>query len=265
MLIQNMEFTYINDVVIVPDIYHGNLGVSHSKETLREPHRVPVEVELLKFVLHRLGEGCVVFLQGILGLGPLLEQCRLPHCSIVVYLITSTEHDVERPVLVCVQHIAPQWIWPAELTRVHTEGETVAAVEHNVHRLALGWNPEPNGRTMVNLVRNAYLCAAKLDLEVETPEGDSTFGVQTNTTYLSKFAKPLTIFLVDASRPSPGRTPILREDTCIILDARQVFILGNLIHWFDVQSFSCSGHLNLAFDGVNISRIQVIDFHGGRG
>ena len=99
--------TYIDNVVVVPNVDHGYLRVCHAEQTLREPHRVPIKIELLQLVLQLFGERCVVLVMRVLAFSPLSEERSVPHCSIIVDLIASANHHVEWPRLVGVQNIPP--------------------------------------------------------------------------------------------------------------------------------------------------------------
>ena len=54
---------------------------------------------------------------GILEFKPFTEQRTLVHDGVIIYLITSTNHDMERPCLMTVEYISPQWIWSREIIR----------------------------------------------------------------------------------------------------------------------------------------------------
>lgn len=56
----------VDNVVVVPQVDHGDLGDGVTKETLAEPEGVALEVELLEFFGHGTGEGCVVLGYGVL-------------------------------------------------------------------------------------------------------------------------------------------------------------------------------------------------------
>lgn len=86
--------------MVIPDVDHWDLGIGHAEKTLRKPHRVPIQIELLQFVLHFLRERSVMLIQWVSVLGPLSEQHRLLHGNIVVDLVTSTEHDMKWSTLV---------------------------------------------------------------------------------------------------------------------------------------------------------------------
>ena len=60
--------TYVNDVMVIPDIDHWNLRIRHAKQTLREPHRISIEVELLQLILQLLRKGCAMLLQRVSAL-----------------------------------------------------------------------------------------------------------------------------------------------------------------------------------------------------
>lgn len=80
---------------------------------------------------------------------PFLEEGSLGHHRVVVYLISSTNHYVERPGLMAIENIAPEWIGSRESCgarmlledtvvgmRVYlldTHAEAIATMEHDVH------------------------------------------------------------------------------------------------------------------------------------
>src|SRR6186713_2876522 len=63
--------------MIVPDIYHRDLGIGHSKQSLRKPHRVTFQVECLKLFLHFLCKFYLMLLNRVLKLEPFLEELCL--------------------------------------------------------------------------------------------------------------------------------------------------------------------------------------------
>jgi hypothetical protein len=163
--------------VVIPNVDHRNLGSGHTKEALREPHGVAIEIELLQLVLELQREASLVLLKRVLALRPLFEERCLTHYSVVVDLITSAKHDMEWPSLVVVQNIAPHRVRSTELFRVDAQRETVAAVEHHIHRLALARDPEADRWTAVDPVGNTSLVSAEFNFEVESPESDASFSV----------------------------------------------------------------------------------------
>ena len=76
--------------VIIPNVNHRNLGVRHPKQALREPCRVPLQIERLKFISHFWGERRFVFVFWVPELGPVAEKVRLLHYCIIINLISST-------------------------------------------------------------------------------------------------------------------------------------------------------------------------------
>ena len=103
--------------MIIPHVYHWDLGVSHAEEALREPHRVPFEIESLEFLMHRWREVSFMFMMWILDLEPFLKKWALAHDSIVVNLVPSTNHDMERPCLMTVEYISPERVRSREIIR----------------------------------------------------------------------------------------------------------------------------------------------------
>ena len=81
--------------MIIPLVYHRDLGVSHAEQALRKPHRISIEVKGFQFVSHIWTERSLMLMNWVPGFKPLLEQMCLPHHSVVIYLVASTYHDVE--------------------------------------------------------------------------------------------------------------------------------------------------------------------------
>lgn len=183
----------------------------------------------------------MVLVHWIPVLSPLPKQSCLPHCGVVVNLVSTTNHDMKWTGLVRVQDVAPQGVWATKLIRIDTSGESVAAVKHDIHRFSLGRDPESNSRTLVDFVGDAGLASSKFDFDVEAPECHTSLSVQTNTRKVAHFAQLFAVSFVDtgglSSRPIVGASR-LREQACAIFDARQVFILGELIDRLDVQRFA---------------------------
>lgn len=61
-------------------------------------------------------------------------------------------------------------------------------MEHDVHRFAPGRNPEAGGWTLIDFVGDTSLGGAELNLEVESPESDASFGMKPYTGNLSYLA-----------------------------------------------------------------------------
>ena len=103
--------------MIIPHIHHWDLGVGHAEKTLREPHRVPFEIESLQFLLHRRRKVSFMFMMWILDIEPFPKKGALAHDSIVVDLVPSTNHDMERSCLMTVEHISPERVRSREIIR----------------------------------------------------------------------------------------------------------------------------------------------------
>ena len=103
--------------MIVPYVYHWNLGVGHAKETLREPHRVPFEVESLQLLTHGRRKVSFTFMMWILDLEPFPEKWALIHDSVIIDLVPSTNHDMKWSSLMTIEHITPKRVRPREIIR----------------------------------------------------------------------------------------------------------------------------------------------------
>lgn len=74
----------INDVVIIPDVDHWDLRVRHTKESLREPHGIPVQVPGLELVMHLRRKLMSPFVVRILHFSPFAKVRRLNGDGIAV-------------------------------------------------------------------------------------------------------------------------------------------------------------------------------------
>lgn len=54
------------------------------------------------------------------------------------------------------------------------QAESVAAMKHDVHRLASAWDPEANCWTIIDAVGNTGLLWLEHDFEVESPKCDAS-------------------------------------------------------------------------------------------
>jgi hypothetical protein len=102
-------------------------------------------------------------------------------------LIAATNHYVKRLSLMCIQDISPQRIWTTELVRIDIVAKTIAAMEHDVHGLIASWDPKACRRTSIDSICNSLLLVSKLDLNVESPEGNTLFSVQANSAHFFVF------------------------------------------------------------------------------
>lgn len=74
----------INDVVIIPNINHRDLRVRHAKESLREPHGIPIQVPSFELIVHLRRELMSPLMMRILHLGPFAKERRLNRNGIAV-------------------------------------------------------------------------------------------------------------------------------------------------------------------------------------
>ena len=102
--------------MIVPHVHHWDLGIGHAEKTLGEPHRISLEIECFQFFTHGRRKVSLMFMMWILDLKPFPEKWALVHDGIVVYLIPSTNHDMERSCLMTIEHIAPKRVGSREIT-----------------------------------------------------------------------------------------------------------------------------------------------------
>src|SRR5436190_12368432 len=98
---------------------------------------------------------------------PLLIDVRFGHDLIVVNLVSSSYHNVERACLVSVQDISPKRIRTAELMGAYRHSKSIATIEHDVHGLAVRGHPESHRRTLIDAVCYPLLCVNELNLKVE--------------------------------------------------------------------------------------------------
>lgn len=103
--------------MIVPHVYHWDLGVGHAEETLGEPHRVPFEIKSLQLLLHGRRKVGFMFMMWVFDLEPLPEKWALFHDSVVVNLVPSANHDMERSCLMTIEHIAPKRVRSRKVIR----------------------------------------------------------------------------------------------------------------------------------------------------
>jgi len=108
-------------------------------------------------------------------------------------LIATTEHHMEWSQLVLLEHVAPQGVRAAEVTRVNAEAEAVATVEHYVHGLTFRRNPEVYERPAANLVCNLGLGVGQFYFEVESPERHAMLCMQSQTLNLRGTAPASTL------------------------------------------------------------------------
>ena len=101
--------------MIIPHIYHRDLGVGHAKKTLREPHRVSFKIEGFELFMHRRRKVSFMLMMWILDLEPFAKKWALDHDSVVVNLVPSTNHDMERSCLMTIEHISPEWVRSREI------------------------------------------------------------------------------------------------------------------------------------------------------
>jgi hypothetical protein len=87
----------------------------------------------------------------------------------------------------CIQDISPERIRTTELVRIYVVAKTIAGVEHDVHGLTASWDPKASRWTSIYSVCNSLLLVSKLDLNVESPEGNTLFSMQTNTAHFFVF------------------------------------------------------------------------------
>ena len=93
--------------MIIPDVDHRNLGIGHAEQALGKPHSISIKVETLQFFLHLGSEGSMVLLGGNFELRPLAKVVCFDHHSIVIDLVPTSDHHMERSSLMRIQHIAP--------------------------------------------------------------------------------------------------------------------------------------------------------------
>ena len=103
----SIDLVTLTHTMIIPHVYHGNLRVGHSKQALREPHGIPVEIKAFQLLLHFDGELDFVLVMWIFYLKPFLEQFGLTHDCIIIYLVSTPNHDMKRSRLVAIENIAP--------------------------------------------------------------------------------------------------------------------------------------------------------------
>lgn len=73
---------------------------------------------------------------------PVLEQFGFRHDSVIVDLISATNHAVEGPHLVRVENIPPKWVGATVWIWINGICEAIAAVEHDVHCFPSSRHPE---------------------------------------------------------------------------------------------------------------------------
>ena len=106
--------------MIVPHVDHWDLGIGHAEKTLGEPHRISLKVECFQFLTHGRRKVSSTFMVWILDMKPFVEKWALFRDSIVVYLVSSTNHDMERSCLMTIEHIAPKRVRSREVIGAET-------------------------------------------------------------------------------------------------------------------------------------------------
>ncbi len=74
-----------------------------------------------------------MFFVRVLDRKPVLEYRRLPCYSVIVNLVSSTNHDMEWTRLMSIENVSPQRVRSAEMIGIDGEAKSVATVEHDVH------------------------------------------------------------------------------------------------------------------------------------
>ncbi|KAI6764540.1 hypothetical protein HG530_008329 [Fusarium avenaceum] len=177
LIVVRIRSISVKNVMVIPHIDHGDLRACKTEQPLGEPHAISLKVEVLQLSLHVRSESGSVLMDRVANVKPLFEEATFFRDTVVVDLVTTTNHKMERSALVVVEHIAPHGVGAAQLIRLHAHAEAVAAVEHHVHRLGLSGYPETCSRSAVDAIRDALLLITELNLDIEAPESASTFRV----------------------------------------------------------------------------------------
>lgn len=126
----------VDDVVVVPDVDLRDLAVRVGEGTLSVPPHVVVEVIFVAVAAHRLRKRVLATLVWVTDSRPRLQRSVYTH-SVIVDLIASTKHNVERLLFVHAEHVIPKrGARPSIYICAYTEA--VARVEHDAHRLRSG-------------------------------------------------------------------------------------------------------------------------------
>lgn len=184
----------INNVVVVPDIKLRNLTVGEGKGLGSVPADVVVEVVFVTLCAELFVEREMSSLVRRTNVSP-GSQRTVNSDTVVVDLVTTTNHDVERLLLMHAQDIVPEGASRPGVS-VGTDGEAIARVKHDSHRVGLGGDVERLGTRSDGLlgidifgagdsVLPLGLLSQEWHLDVEAPESALGVLVQLDTVNLS--------------------------------------------------------------------------------
>lgn len=175
----------VDDVVIVPDVHLSNLAVGSRERLLAIPPDVVVEVVLVAVGAHLLAEGVFASFVGARDVRPRLQRA-IHSDSVIVDLITSSNHDVKRSLLVHAQDIVPERR-AGPSVNISANTEAVARVKHDAHRLGDGRDDEVlrllkslmvDVNQVLDIVAPSRLELLERSLDDEAPEGSLRILVQ---------------------------------------------------------------------------------------
>ena len=118
-------------------------------------------------------------------------------------------------------------------------------MEHDVHSFTPCWYPKADGRATIDPIGNSLLLRTKLNFQVEAPEGNSLFSMQTNSGYLTCFAELLSVFLLNAGGPSLGAAGTMKvcsdatflEESAFVFGPGQVYLRQYFLNWLNIERF----------------------------
>lgn len=128
----------IDDVVVIPDVELWDLAIGAGKRLGAVPLDVIVVVVLVALRAHCLIKRIFAPLASAVDFRPGLQR---PICAdaVVVDLISTSDHDMERLLRVNSQNIIPKR-WSLPDVHIGTDREPVTRMEHYAHTFVLGGN-----------------------------------------------------------------------------------------------------------------------------
>lgn len=173
--------------MVIPDIDLWDLAVGRRKRSRIIPAEVVLEIVIVALGTKLLWEGVLLTLLGVAYVRP-SAQGAVDSDAIVVDLVTTSHHDVERRSFMLPHNVVPQ-AWTAPGLLIGADAEAIAGVEHDAHRLVYGGDEEAVDLRLVaggesqlwHLIFVTRLLGLERHADAECPEGVAFVGIQTLT------------------------------------------------------------------------------------
>lgn len=173
--------------MVIPDIDLGNLAVGRRERRCIIPAEIVLEIIIITLSTKLLWEGVLLTLLGVADARP-SAQGTVDSDAIVVDLVTTSHHDVERRSFMLAHNIVPQSRTAPGLL-VGADAKAIAGVEHDAHRLVYGGDEEAVDLRLVaagepqlwHLIFVTRLIGLERHADAECPKGVSFVGIQTLT------------------------------------------------------------------------------------